>query len=271
MSLKRQELSCLRSYIHQTNGLSRYFFQLWDTYYFSDHSKLFAHNSELESGFIFQRDQYLTLAGNLTFQEFSALRWEHDKLILNFDQNHWPLITSLFDNFRPTDETGDQNKIYNRFFVMRMYRDQWNMSEPDFGSVSSIGKILMVTPDREFDELKQRTFDIPGLSSIPTVLLFDAKNSEPAAFARIPTILSKDVCKDDEWSFGVIRDVWVRPTHRRRGYASIVMDRALQWLFEEHHLAQAFLYVESTNAPAVALYKKLGWQKAEEVLSCFAG
>lgn len=266
MSLKRQDLSCLRSYIHQTNSLGRFFFQLWDTYYFSDHSKLFAHDPELESGFIFQRDQFLTLFGNLTLNDFSALLWEPNELILNFDQNHWPLITRLFDSFRPTDETGDSNKTYNRFFVMRTHRDQWNMSRQDFAGESSVVKILMVTPNQEIDELKQRTFDIPFLSSIPTVLLFDANSPEPAAIARIPNVLSRD-----DWSFGVIRDVWVRPTYRRRGYASLIMDRALRWLFEEQNLTQAFLYVECTNVPAVALYKKLGWQKADEVLSCFAG
>jgi GNAT superfamily N-acetyltransferase len=242
------------------------FFQLWDTYFFSNTSKLFAHESSLETGFIFRRGQFVSFFGNLSLDDLQALEWDQaQELILNFAPRHLPLVLSAFKEFRPPDETGDPDKSFNTFHVMEMDKNRWtanlNRIASDFPDI----EVLIVTPDKEIADLKTRTFDIPFLSSIPTVLLFKEDFSEPIAIARIPTVLS-----ENEWSFGVIRDVWVQPKWRRRGFGSIVTNRALKWIFKEQELSQAFLYVEKSNNQAVALYKKLHWRKAGEALSCFA-
>ncbi|MFX0113640.1 MAG: GNAT family N-acetyltransferase [Candidatus Hodarchaeota archaeon] len=265
MSLKKQNLTCLRSFILRSGSLSKYFFPLWDSYYFSKYSELFSFDSKLDTGFIFRRQQYVTLSGDLNPTDLLDLKWKNEEVILSFIDNHLPLINSSFSDHHPTDETGDPNKSFNSFFVMRMHKDHWNTHRKySTGDLSNV-EVLMVSPDKEIKNLKRRPFDIPFLSSIPTVLLFKENFRQPAAIARIPNIL-----REDEWAYGVIRDVWVRPSLRRRGYASIMMHRALKWLFDEQNLSQVFLYVESTNEPAVTLYEKLDWLKVDQVLSCYA-
>lgn len=244
------------------------FFQLWDTYFFSNSSKLFAHESSLETGFIFRRDEFVSFFGRLNLEDLQALEWnETQELILNYAPRHLALVQRAFEDLRPPDETGDPDKSFNTFHVMEMEKDQWTARPNRIVSDLPDVEVLTVTPDKEIANLKTRTFDIPFLSSIPTVLLFKESESlsEPIAIARIPTILSKD-----EWSFGVIRGVWVQPKWRRRGYGSIVTEWALKWIFEDKQLSKAFLYVEQSNNEAVALYRKLNWRKTGEVLSCFA-
>lgn len=243
-----------------------FFFQLWDTYFFSNSSKLFTHESSLETGFIFRRGQFTSFFGNLSLEDLQGLEWDQaQELILNFAPRHLPLVLRAFREFRPPDETGDPDKSFNTFFVMEMEKNRWVASPNRIASDFPDVEVLIVTPDKEIANLKTRTFDIPFLSSIPTVLLFKGSLSEPIAIARIPTVLS-----EDEWSFGVIRGVWVQPRWRRRGYGSLVTDWALKWIFKEQELSQAFLYVEKSNKQAVALYKKLNWRKVGEVLSCLA-
>ena len=60
----------------------------------------------------------------------------------------------------------------------------------------------------------------------------------------------------DDWVG--ITDVRVAPDHRRRGLASAVLEELLRWA-EERGATTAYLQVREDNAPALALYRRLGF------------
>jgi ribosomal protein S18 acetylase RimI-like enzyme len=62
---------------------------------------------------------------------------------------------------------------------------------------------------------------------------------------------------DGDWAG--ITDVWVAPSHRRRGLAVAVMAELLEWS-AERGAATAYLQTRGDNAPALALYAALGFR-----------
>jgi ribosomal-protein-alanine N-acetyltransferase len=60
-----------------------------------------------------------------------------------------------------------------------------------------------------------------------------------------------------------ILTIAVDPRHRRRGYARLLMDDVIRRLYRER-VAALFLEVERANAPAVGLYRSLGFVVAGE-------
>jgi ribosomal protein S18 acetylase RimI-like enzyme len=58
---------------------------------------------------------------------------------------------------------------------------------------------------------------------------------------------------------GYISSVMVHTDHRRRGIAATLMTSALEYIREKKKM-RAVLHVDSTNAPAISLYAKLGFR-----------
>jgi ribosomal protein S18 acetylase RimI-like enzyme len=58
--------------------------------------------------------------------------------------------------------------------------------------------------------------------------------------------------------FGYVRSVAVREDHRRRGYGKALMTAVVKQADRE-----VDLYVDEDNAPAIELYKSLGFQRSE--------
>jgi ribosomal protein S18 acetylase RimI-like enzyme len=58
---------------------------------------------------------------------------------------------------------------------------------------------------------------------------------------------------------GYISSVMVHPDHRRKGIATTLMTSALNHIREKKKM-RAVLHVDSTNAPAISLYAKLGFE-----------
>ena len=65
------------------------------------------------------------------------------------------------------------------------------------------------------------------------------------------------VACDGDWAG--ITDVWVSPSHRRRGLALVVMAELLEWS-AERGAATAYLQTRGDNAPGLALYAGLGFR-----------
>jgi len=59
---------------------------------------------------------------------------------------------------------------------------------------------------------------------------------------------------------GHIISIAVLPEHRRRGVAKALLSRALKALREEYGCSEAYLEVRVSNAPAISLYRKLGFE-----------
>ena len=75
-----------------------------------------------------------------------------------------------------------------------------------------------------------------------------------------------------EWGFGFrarglvrkghVISIAVLPEHRRRGVGQALMLRAMKSLKEEYGAEEVYLEVRVSNRPAIALYEKLGFEKA---------
>jgi ribosomal protein S18 acetylase RimI-like enzyme len=65
------------------------------------------------------------------------------------------------------------------------------------------------------------------------------------------------VASRDDWAG--ITDVWVSPSHRRRGLAAVVMAELLTWA-GERGATTAYLQVRGDNPPALSLYDRLGFR-----------
>jgi ribosomal protein S18 acetylase RimI-like enzyme len=65
------------------------------------------------------------------------------------------------------------------------------------------------------------------------------------------------VACDGDWAG--ITDVWVSPAHRRRGLALVVLAALLGWA-AERGATTAYLQVRGDNAPALGLYRALGFR-----------
>ena len=65
------------------------------------------------------------------------------------------------------------------------------------------------------------------------------------------------VASDGDWAG--VTDVWVAPSHRRRGLAVVVMAEILEWS-AERGAGTAYLQTRGDNAPALSLYAALGFR-----------
>jgi N-acetylglutamate synthase len=65
------------------------------------------------------------------------------------------------------------------------------------------------------------------------------------------------VACDGDWAG--ITDVWVSPTHRRQGLASVVMAELLEWA-AERGAGTAYLQTRGDNVAGLALYEALGFR-----------
>jgi ribosomal protein S18 acetylase RimI-like enzyme len=82
---------------------------------------------------------------------------------------------------------------------------------------------------------------------------------EDTASARIVGFLQ---LRDAVDGAGYVSDVAVHPEYQRRGLGEGAMRWALAW-FRERGLGRAQLTVNTDNAPAIALYRKLGFAPGE--------
>jgi ribosomal protein S18 acetylase RimI-like enzyme len=67
---------------------------------------------------------------------------------------------------------------------------------------------------------------------------------------------------------GYISLVMVHPDYRRRGIATRLVKRAIEYL-HKREMERAVLNVVSTNAPAISVYSKLGFEEFERVANMF--
>ena len=71
-----------------------------------------------------------------------------------------------------------------------------------------------------------------------------------------------------EEDYGVIEDVFVRESWRKRGIAKYLLTQALKYL-KSHQLQKATLMVLTTNKSALSLYESVGFYKDKEEIRYF--
>lgn len=93
----------------------------------------------------------------------------------------------------------------------------------------------------------------PGSTTAATAELHDAQGARIAAGSAV---------LDGDW-LGV-HGLSVDPAHRRRGLATAVMAELVEW-GAEHGARTVWLHVEADNAPALAMYERLGFSEHHAV------
>ena len=64
---------------------------------------------------------------------------------------------------------------------------------------------------------------------------------------------------------GHVISIAVLPEHRRRGIATALMKEALSRMAERYGATECYLEVRVSNKPAISLYEKLGFRKADTI------
>jgi len=130
-------------------------------------------------------------------------------------------------------------------------------SEKDILTVMNINRICL-------PENYSYAFFHSVLKAYPRTFLVAEVDSKIAGYimCRVERILSK-LERFRIKKAGHIISIAVLPEYRRRGIASTLLRKAMTILKEEYGCDEIFLEVRVTNSQAIALYKKLGFDKID--------
>ena len=98
----------------------------------------------------------------------------------------------------------------------------------------------------------------------PSIWVVGYKDDEPVGFV-IPRLWEKG--KWTETNTGDILEMAVMLKHRRRGYGTSLLRKAVASLAEKG-AEEVLIWTDSTNIPALNLYKKVGFEIFERHFSC---
>ena len=98
----------------------------------------------------------------------------------------------------------------------------------------------------------------------PSIWVVGYEDDEPVGFV-IPRLWEKG--KWTETNTGDILEIAVMPKHRRRGYGTSLLRKAVASLAEKG-AEEVLLSTDSTDIPALNLYKKVGFRIYERIFSC---
>lgn len=121
------------------------------------------------------------------------------------------------------------------------------------------------------DHIKKMADEIFGISGKIFLGLLTLLGKEPFKLfvAEINGKVVGTTMVNPKGKLGYIGAVMVHPTYRRRGIATKLMKRALNYI-RKKKLSRAVLHVVSTNTSAKGLYHKLGFEKFEDTVHLVA-
>ena len=115
--------------------------------------------------------------------------------------------------------------------------------------------------DAEPDDVWLAGYHYRGATGLPDAARPLLVRHDRVGFASIrdggQAVAIARVVVDDDWAG--ITAVEVAETSRRRGLARAVMAAAQDWAATTHGATRSYLQVESTNEPALELYRRLGY------------
>lgn len=262
MSLQKVSTKEFQKFCREPGNYPKYAFQLWDTYAFPKECEIRARNKDLGNGFVFKFRRYTALGGAITIEDARSLDWGTHATVIAHSARHKDMIAMLFKDFRPVDHWGAPDMSDNHFLIMTAFPNKigtdWEEEQKKFENAS----VHFTQCQEDFDKLGVNTDRNEFPADIPTAIVLEEGDNIPIAVARVPNIVT-----EDEWSFGILRGVYTRPTHHRQGYATLATKRAQAWALDERGLERVHLYVEDTNTAAVMLYRKMGWQITSNIVA----
>lgn len=111
-----------------------------------------------------------------------------------------------------------------------------------------------------------RTGEVPPIgrtvlgsgASVQYMTVYDAESGKPLAIGRTALAARPQPQGSTPAQWASLAALETVPAARRRGLAKLVMDGLLEWA-QDHGAQHVFLEVTEDNAPALALYKSLGF------------
>lgn len=137
----------------------------------------------------------------------------------------------------------------------------------DNASASDIDKLVnllgeLFTIEKDFSPNISR--QIKGLELLladparGTIKVARNKNGEPVAMVSIQLVISTAQGAPSAW----IEDMVVSQEYRRSGVGRQLLEQALDWA-KSQGATRAQLLVDTSNDPALAYYRRLGWEETQ--------
>ncbi len=224
-------------------NLARYCFLVWDFFTFPEFVKLGLIENTLRSTY----EQHTFLYGpprEKILQNFNPI----GELVLSFDADWIPYIEKYFTDFNLLVQVEEKTK-FNTFLCMQLHEDQFKPKENHISSE--------ITEDvRRKMHYKRQLHLSRGFGGVG-ILENDI---------LVGCGFSPHVVQNENFSFAIVRDIWVKPDRRNKGFGYDLSSKICEVAFKKG-VKTIFLWVEERNYPAVKIYKKLGFQTKDKSIS----
>jgi len=224
-------------------NLARYCFLIWDFFTFPE----YVYFDQIENTLRSTYEQHTFLYGPPKKQILENFNPEGE-VVLSFDVDWIPYIENYFTDFNLLVEIEEETK-YNTFLCMQLNENQFRLKEDHISSE--------ITEDiRRKMHYKRQMHLSRGFGGVG---IFENDILLGCGFAP-------HVVQNKDFSFAIVRDIWVKPESRNKGYGYDLSSKICEISFKKG-VKTVFLWVEERNFPAVRIYKKLGFQTKDKAIS----
>ena len=200
-----------------------------------------------ETSFRFSYDLHTTLFGP-PCKELLETYEPKGKIVLSFDPDWLELVKEYFDDFELMDKSA-KGKDMNTFLCMELIAE-------DFKS-------------KDKYEAKRLSEDLAQNLSFKQRILFSNSDGGGVAIEQngeiIAVAFTPHIVQNNNFSFAIIRGVWVDKNHRNKGHGYDVSAKMCEVLFDQS-IEVITLWVEESNVPAISIYEKMGFKTVDKVL-----
>ena len=224
-------------------NLARYCFLVWDFFTFPEYVRLDLNENTLRSTY----EEYTFLYGppsEVILENFNP----RGELILSFDTDWIPYIEKYFTDFSLLVQVEEETK-FNTFLCMHLVKDQFKPKENHISSeiTEDVGRKM---------HYKRQLHLSRGFGGVG---IFENDTLVGCGFAP-------HVVQNENFSFAIVRDIWVKPDSRNKGFGYDLSSKICEVSFKKG-VKSIFLWVEERNYPAVKIYEKLGFQTKDKSIS----
>ena len=167
---------------------------------------------------------------------------------ISYDPEWFPIIKKYFTSFSLLDSSAG-DKSHNTFLCMELKEDQFKPKEIHISRRLTDDEYRLLS-------FRRRILFSQGLGGVGIV-----ENNKVIGRAFAPHIV-----QEKNFSFAVVRDVYVDPSCRSRGFGFDLSSKICELIFSEG-IDKCILWVEEDNLHAVKIYEKLGFETKDKVRS----
>jgi len=225
------------------NRISRLAYTVWDILTFPES----CHFQRKDSSFRFSYDLHTTLFGPSN-RELLDMYEPVGKISLSFDPEWMEVVMDNFTSFEVMDKSA-KGKEMNTFLSMEL--NQENFITKDTYEAQNLDETVI----KELSFKQRLLFSNSEGGGVGII-----KDDKIIGVAFAPHIIV-----NENFSFAIIRGVWVSQEYRNRGFGFDISAKMCEILFSKG-IETISLWVEESNIPAVKIYKKMGFRTTDKVI-----